>query len=301
MIGGASRRGYTIVEVMIFLAVSGGLLTFAALFLSGKQARTEFAQSIRDTESQIQDIINDVATGYYANTGNFQCTAADDDTPPYESPAITAGTNNQGANLGCIFVGRAVQFAVAGSDSQDFNIYTIAGRQKVTIGGNKRDVETFDQARPRAIAENTSATPPVIPADAAAVETRKLSSLRVMRMTYKMGVTEYNIGAVGFVSAFGKYASSGSNLVSGDQRVDLVPIADRTAPADPLKNSTLNQDPKTTADRINALSDATALRNPEGGVIICFEGTGTNQHGILTIGSNGRQLTTELAVNSGSC
>lgn len=297
MIGGAAKRGYTIIEVMIFLAVSGGLLTFAALFISGQQDKTQFNQSIRDTESQIKDIINDVSTGYYANTGNFQCSAADDDTPPL----ITPGTNDQGANLGCIFVGRAVQFAVNGTSGQGFNIYTIAGRQKVTIGGKKRDVENFDEARPKAIAENTSATAPIIPAAASAVESRQLSNLSVEWMKYKSGGTEYDIGAVGFISAFGKYAASGSNLVSGDQRVDLVPIADISDPTNSLKNSRLDQDPKVTADRINSLSDSTALRNPDGGVTICFESQSTNQHGIITIGSSGRQLDTDLSINSGGC
>jgi prepilin-type N-terminal cleavage/methylation domain-containing protein len=38
-----AERGFTIIEVMIVLAVSGLILASAAALFSGKQSRTEFA------------------------------------------------------------------------------------------------------------------------------------------------------------------------------------------------------------------------------------------------------------------
>ncbi|HSX23561.1 MAG TPA: hypothetical protein VLE74_00460, partial [Candidatus Saccharimonadales bacterium] len=70
MSGGTKPLGYTIVEVMIFLAVSGALLVSALLIFNGRQQRIEFGQSIRDIDSKIRDVLNDVSTGVYNYTNN---------------------------------------------------------------------------------------------------------------------------------------------------------------------------------------------------------------------------------------
>jgi len=90
---------------------------------------------------------------------------------------------------------------------------------------------------------------------------------------------------VGFFSSLGSYDAAGTNLVSGAQTVDLVPI-----PA-----SALNQDAAIAAAQIDTIDTSTPI-NPAGGVIICFESGGTDQYGIITVGGGGRQLTTKLEI-----
>jgi type II secretory pathway pseudopilin PulG len=270
-------RGYTIVEVMVFLAVSGGLFISAAMLMSGQQQKTQFAQSIREIESQIQDVMNDVSTGYYANTNNFKCSA-----PTAGSrPLITDGSNEQGANEGCIFIGRVMQF----TEGEHVYIYTVAGRRQYVSGLDKREVKDFDEARPTAIAPSRSNGGP------SAIESKVLSyGLQVASMQYKSGAANTDIAAVGFFSSLGQYDNAGANLVSGAQQVNLLPI----------NGTALNQNPLDAVEEINKLNNASPV-NPDGGVRICFNSGSTNQHGIITIGGRGRQLSTTMQIEAGGC
>ena len=63
--GEARRGGYTIVETLIFLAVSALLFVSTIILISGRQAKAQFTNSVRDLVSDITDVANDVANGYY--------------------------------------------------------------------------------------------------------------------------------------------------------------------------------------------------------------------------------------------
>lgn len=113
---GKLLNGYTIVEVLIFLAVSGGLLVSAATLINGRQERVRFSQSIDNMAQQLEDVLNDVSTGFYPTAGNIGCTE-------------TAGTLNissvskeQGTNAGCVFSGKLLSFT---NNSTDYDVYTI--------------------------------------------------------------------------------------------------------------------------------------------------------------------------------
>lgn len=277
-------QGYTIVEVMMFLAVSGGLFILTSFMVSGQQAKTEFTQAIRETESQIQDVINDVSTGYYANTNNFSCSTA----APGRPTITAAASNTQGANQGCIFIGRAIQFAVHNTDENGINIYTVVGRRQVTSGTLARESQSFDDAVPTAIARSTVPGTASIPD---AFDSRSLQfGLKAKRVRYTQGMTVMNIGAVGFFSTFGQYSASGANLVSGSQSVNLVPIP----------GSAINQTSVAAAAAIDGVTSTTPI-NPASGVEICFESGTSRQYAILTIGGSNRQLSTKLTIETGTC
>ncbi len=65
---GNRSTGYTIVETMIFLAVSSLMFISAMILINGRQSRAEFIQAVRVFEANLRDVANDVSTGYYANT-----------------------------------------------------------------------------------------------------------------------------------------------------------------------------------------------------------------------------------------
>lgn len=138
--------GYTIVEVIIFLAVSGMLFVSATTLISGQQRRTEFSNAVREFEIRLLDIVNDVETGYFP-AGNYRCTAGIS-----SSPVVTAAaTGAQGTNDTCIFAGKAVQFSPAGSeqDKGRFNIYSLAGRRyKAPSTLSKEEVTNINEAWP---------------------------------------------------------------------------------------------------------------------------------------------------------
>lgn len=121
-------HGFTIIEVMIVLAVTGALFVSAALLIAGRQQQTQFDQSIREVQSQIQQVINEIGHGFYPNSGDFSCEAGSSGPPTF-----TGAAAGQGTNEGCIFLGKAIQFGVADTDPEIFDVMTIAGRQKERI------------------------------------------------------------------------------------------------------------------------------------------------------------------------
>lgn len=101
--------GYTIVEVMIFLAISAALLFSASALISGRQQRTQFNQSVVQLDQDLQDLFNDVATGYYPTQNGFECHAEYRRYLGHFVPVITDTKNiGQGKNSGCTFTGKLI-------------------------------------------------------------------------------------------------------------------------------------------------------------------------------------------------
>ncbi len=132
-------KGYTIVEALIFLAVSGALLISAMALISGKQERTRFANSVDDIGQRLGDIFNDVSTGFYPSADNLKCldnnpSATASDISITIDPAIAKGTNSA-----CVFSGKLINFpSVAPQDN--YTIYTMVTSSESTafIGGHTK-------------------------------------------------------------------------------------------------------------------------------------------------------------------
>ncbi len=130
--------GYTIVETMIFLAVSGALFLSAMLLLNGQQRKTEFSTSVRDFDSKLQSVFGNVTSGYYNNAGSIACSA----TPT--GPSITAGTS-QGESAGCTFIGQYIELPVP----ERFTITSYAGLR--LKAGTTEEVQNLADAQPKPI------------------------------------------------------------------------------------------------------------------------------------------------------
>lgn len=264
MKGGKKAQGFTMVETLIVLAVTGALFAAVAVTLSGRQARTQFTQAVQEVESQISQIIGDVGVGYYPDSTKFTCSAA------LTGPAITAGSTEQGANKGCIFLGKAIQFNVGNKTDQEFKVHTIAGLQRNTAG---EEVTSYSEAKPKAV------SPPGAP-DASVTEPL-LYGLSISKATY--GNSDTPVGTIAFVNSLASY-SSGS-IVSGSQQVKVIPV----------RGSNLGQSQEQGATAINN-ELATSDVDPEGGIKLCFVSGASDQSGLITIGSKGRQLSVTLSI-----
>lgn len=266
------QAGFTIVETMIVLAVMGVMLISAVLLVAGQQSKVEFSQAIRDIQSNIQATINEVGAGYYQNADQLKCTVVG------TSLNLTTGSTAQGSNTGCIFLGKVLQFGVGGTDPQQYIVHSIAGLQD--------NNGSLSSANPKDIAPgqntNNSANFPDVS------EVKNLNNgLTAVSMTYNDGTTDKSIGAVGFISELGQY--SGGLLMSGTQNIDLVPVDNSgTGP-------TLSTSKPLVVDAINNNLKSSPI-NPKGGVSICFASGGTNQSGLIRIGSNGRTLSVTMDI-----
>jgi type II secretory pathway pseudopilin PulG len=120
---------------MIVLAVTTALFISTVVAFSGRQATTQLTQSVRDLESQIQDINNDVANGFFPN--GLQCLLNGSGDPTVTNTSATAG-----AQVGCTFLGKAAAF---GTDN--LTTITIVGRQFAGAVGSA-PASTLTEARP---------------------------------------------------------------------------------------------------------------------------------------------------------
>lgn len=278
------NQGYTIVETIIFLAVTGAVFTSTISIVSGQQARTEFTQAVRDVQTRIQDISNDISTGFYHNPGTLRCNA----NPG--GPQILPGTNNQGTNEGCIFLGRAMQFApTSGSGPEKINVYNVVGLRRVA--GGTAEVQDFSQAKPTAMAPGDATNPGI---SDVAIDTITLESgMTVGYVRYWHNGAPTDISGFGYMSSLAQYSSLGI-INSGSLSVDIIPIGTPTTPPAPGKTA------RRFVDDIFNFGTVAPLKNPNGGIKICMNSAGRNQHAIFTFGID-RKLTPLVTIDQGSC
>lgn len=264
-------EGFTIVETLIVLAVTGFLFTAAAITISGRQNSTQFTQAVRDIESRLQKTINEVATGYYPNNGSFRCTAG-------AAPIISTGSTGQGSNTGCIFLGKAVQFAVHGTDPQAYNVYSLVGLRANAAG----PVTSLAAANPRIIN-----LPAVIEAEPMPYGLTVVGVHYDNANPYDPANTSRAIGSIGFVSRI-----TNPTTQNATQQVDLRAI----------RGTARDQTQGAGIASIESNIVANAVVNPANGVQICLRSGSTNQSALMTVGGNGRQLTVSTSIKyTGNC
>lgn len=277
--GDVKNQGFTVVEVMIVLAITGALFISAATMISGRTAKTQFEQSINQMTGQIRQQINDVSSGYYPNSNNFVC----EPNAAKNAVTITAAstTDNQGTNTGCVFLGKTLYFGkAAGTDPEQYVSFPMAALQRDAAGDEVTSIAAAAPAviypvTPNPNAPNGSQTTPL------------QYGLKVSKMYYN-GNASNSIGAVAFLSSLGQY--NGTELVSGSQQVSMIPIRNTS-----ISRTSIG----TAASDINAnvVSSSTFFATPATEVAICFDSGTTNQSGLVTIGGgNGRQLSVTLSI-----
>lgn len=257
--------GYTLVEVLIFIGLTSALLIVAVANISGNQRATQFSQSVRDFESRVRDIVNDVPTGYFPTNSTIGCRIVG-------GPEVfTSGTpTNLGGNPDCLYVGKAMQFAPNGDDEKML-LYTLAGR-RVTAAGDT--VKTIDEAEPIAVAR---------PGDGSFTDSVEEVNLRFgvrVRKVFNADTPLNTYGIVGVLSRF--EGSTPTNETSEAQAVQIGGIV----------GSDLNI---SEADAVNVYMNnltGNAAVNPGGlesaqdGIVICLIDD-ANRKASLTIGAGG--------------
>lgn len=193
----SERAGYTILETMIFLLVSGILFFSAMLLVNGQQNKTEFTTVVRDFDTKLQSVIGNVSSGYYNNPGSVTCTVA---AGPPRQPQITSTPSVQGQNEGCTFVGQYITLPTPPAPADNFTITSHAGLRLNDAG---EEVQSLAEARPTPINETT--------------ETYNL--LNGVRAKMRI-VNGADITTVAITPTFNSYNSLGF-LDSGSSRVQL--------------------------------------------------------------------------------
>lgn len=128
----ASPRGFTIVEVLVVVAVTGALFVSVVLLVAGRQQKAQFEQAVNNITAQIETAINETQSGY---------------------PGETLGCRNTGSTYtttspdsSCIFLGKALQFTTNANERSRVGVHTIVG---------KRDSTSITDAQPYTFAFDT--------------------------------------------------------------------------------------------------------------------------------------------------
>lgn len=283
--------GYTVVEVLIFIAISGAMFlsTFAAI--SGRRTTTEFNRAARDFELQIRDFANDVSTGYYPNVVNasgeyLRCSIAGNNV----SLSYASG-DNQGSNEACTFAGRSIHFNPSGGTDEAYRTYFLVGKRLNSLGGNTTSIS---DARPRVANASFTSHPDNF----------------------------YTVECVFYLTTAGTPIAGSPCQTAGRQNTDNFTFMTTFSPTDFLANGNGNGDTqvdlvvsnpspasftgRSTADvstEINGYAASTSnyILNPVGGVYVCLSSKGGNQKALLRIGGQDNNAATTLNVNPGSC
>lgn len=252
--------GYTILEVMIFLAVTGVLFALIYPSISSRQDKVKFNQSVNDLKSKIDDVINDVSTGYFPSQ-DFTCTINSSG-----ALQLTSGTSNgQGTRSDCIFLGKALRFTNVTDDSQ-MNIYTVIGKRKKGVD----DVTKYTDAQPTIVAPDnpSGASRPDITENYAIKWQYQIP--RVVILKNPSLATDQDIGSLEMLTPL----STSNNLGSDTKRVDIIPV----------DNSLLSQTSNSDAVHVINSNSPWDNVNPQNGILICIVDRGKNQWAAIQIG-----------------
>ncbi|MCX6727489.1 MAG: type II secretion system protein [Candidatus Saccharibacteria bacterium] len=193
---GSNPKGFTIVETLIFLAVSGALLFSAIAVMSGSQNKSRFNDALYDVQQQIDSAVNNLSTGYYGGSDNLSCSV---DSVNGNIVLSVGGVRGQSPQ--CQFIGRMVTF-----NPDNMVIQSIVGLTK----SSGSDVTSFNDSK--AV---------VVPAT-------------IQTINYKYGLTfnKLQLGAnasternIAFISAFPEDNGLGAGILkSGNLQNDFVVV-----------------------------------------------------------------------------
>lgn len=274
---GKKSQGYTIVEVMIFLAVSTLLLASSVAVISGSQSKTQFMTSMYEIQQKIDAISNNVENGYYSSSTNVACSDPGGPTALVinTGPAVDKGTNQQ-----CTFFGKVIQFL----DSGTVKIYSVASARQTTVGTRKVDVKDIKQAKPQVIPGST--------------ETFQLRyGVKPSTMQSEISGTFTDIGAVGFFTDFAESSdpSDPSLLDNKALSSNFIGLPGTSLGSDTVSISVMN----TITDTLSYNYEDNL--NPNGGITICFNSGTSNQFADITIGGGNKKGRTDMRIYPGSC
>jgi prepilin-type N-terminal cleavage/methylation domain-containing protein len=279
-----SSQGFTIIEVMIVLAVSGAIFASAMIAMSGKLDRTEFSTALYDFTSQLQTIITNVSSGYYNTSSNYTCIV----NPSPLSVKITSGTPKLGQNFGCTYIGEVLQFTHINSASDGYYVYPVVGLQYKN-GQSPTEVTDLNQTKPTAlyndgVRSTVNASQKVILPYGITVHSLTYSD----NTTPSCGATSGTIASFGFFTTFNGYSGSSSNLGSGSQSIQLVPIPGSTIgdyqPAAVGLIDSLHEDINNCVTSPPGLNQI--ITNPSQGITLCVDSGTTNESSKIVIGGS---------------
>jgi len=113
----------------MFLTISAVIFAGVALTFEGQRGKTDFQQGMRDLASKLQANVDQVGTGVFPGSSDYNCSGAF--VSGNTRATLSAGSGNLGTNRGCIFLGMAVRVSPS---QQTIYFYPVLGNQYTATG-----------------------------------------------------------------------------------------------------------------------------------------------------------------------
>lgn len=251
---GHGGSGYTIIEMMLFISIAGVIFVAGIAGFAGQQSKHQFTQSVKNFDAAIQDIMNDVDTGFSDAETAFSCTVSSP-TNPLSKPVLNfTSPETGGSRKDCIFIGKVLVFA-PNADKKFYGVFSVLGRREDAA---KNEVQNLTDAQAVAYTKGTLAGITTIP-----------DKTILKEIGYGATISEVYINttvtqqpAIGFFTDFAQ--SPGGNIESGNRKTVLATIFSN--------NAVGSQTATNLADRIySAGLSNTNITEATNGFVICMK------------------------------
>ena len=262
------QKGYTLLEVMIVISISAAMFTIVSITFGGKQEQVQFTQAVRDFDSKLNDIMNDVSVGYYESDSTVGCTAS---SSPREPVVDISPSNNSslGSSDDCVSVGKVIQFS---PDKTDADVSGL-------VSESEQIIRTYNMVGLR---EDDDGSSPVTLEE---IKPRVIPLPSVLQLRYGLKVTNVAmdasgtitqpLGAVAVFSSLGRTVGNESSDTTENLKISAVRT---TIPG------------MSTVDIVSPLNDLVDPSNPgivnNSRVILCVSDAGENRRASITFGGN---------------
>ncbi|HSE29004.1 MAG TPA: hypothetical protein VLA77_00260 [Candidatus Saccharimonadales bacterium] len=134
---GALQQGYTIIEVTLFLAISGLLLLVAVLTTGGTIRNLRFTDSGNSLEAYVQKQYDNVLAGVNSRDNQQICNAG----------SFSSGTQEPGTS-NCFFMGKLILFTTG---DYKLKTYNIVGTEPSNLDFSMSDEQLIAAYQPRIV------------------------------------------------------------------------------------------------------------------------------------------------------
>ncbi len=264
------QKGYTLLEVLIVISVSAAMFSIVAITFGGKQDQVQFTQAVRDFDSQLKDIMNDVSVGYFETDKTVECRAIGGGSSRRPQVTINATADNSlGSNDDCVLVGKVMQFSPSKADSdtsglssdsdQIIRIFNMVGLREDAAGNNP---VTLEESKPRAIP-----LPSIL---------QLRYGLRVTDVIMENQTPPTKLGAISFFSSYGRTVGNETSDTGENLKVSAIRGTVPTMTQSNIITSVLNDLENPSNQRLYTSSK----------IILCVSNPSKSRRASITFGGN---------------
>ena len=297
-----AQTGFTVIESLIFVTIAGALLTSTVAILYNRQRTIEFNQSVRQFELEVNDLINDIATGNFPVVNGVAC---QQNIGTNELIFVEDTEATPGSNRDCIFMGKVIQFGLETNQpptpDDSYGIHTLLGSSALQQGSYKGSpyiATLFNNALPPA--PNFDTFESVTLGWSSAIADAYYIDDEDTPLNASDDTIYYVTGIVLAYAEFGEHFDSGGEFFgkfrSGSSRVSVFAIRSgdsvKYQPTPTVRSTTLDRLDQAgfrdfiTGDPDDVTYEAPAqMVNPESDVVVCLINLISGRKAALEIGT----------------